>query len=135
MKRKFHTGSFPLYINRQQAHASRLFYSLYILRVVSPIMFIAIFRGRIFCIINDANLLALPVMKEGRLPNFLKHSFTTSSGLSTRGVKNPVFSGCVFLKPGVAVAPAQHAITSTPLFFHSYHRLSASILLNALVAA
>ena len=110
-------------------------YNLYIFRVVSPIILIAIFLGRILCIINDATLFPLPVIHDGCLPSLLKHTAGISSGNSILGAKKTLFPGCVFLKFGVEVAPAQHAIISTPLFFHSNHRLSPSMRIYAFVAA
>jgi hypothetical protein len=53
----------------------------------------AIFRGNILCMKKEAILLPLPVIKEGFLPSFLKHSLTTSSGSCTPGAKGLAFAG------------------------------------------
>lgn len=42
-----------------------------------PIIFTAILRDSILCIKKEGSLLALPLIFDGLLPGFLKHSFTT----------------------------------------------------------
>ena len=135
IRRKSPGGSFHTSIEITDHQDLFRFYNRYIFLVVFPIMFTAIFRDSILWIIKDAILFPLPVMKDGRLPSLLKHSLTTSSGASTRGLNNPVLPGSDFIYPGVDVAPAQQPIISMPLFFHSYQRLSDRIMRKAFVAA
>src|SRR5215467_4289088 len=98
--------------------------TLYIFLVVFPIIFTAFSLEKIFCMKKEATRFPLPLMNEGVLPSFFRHSSTTSSGSCGRGASHPIFPGFERMKLGVEVAPAQQAITSIPFGFHSYHRLS-----------
>jgi len=51
----------------------------YIFRVVLPMILIAFFLEKIYCIKKEASLFPRPLINEGVLPSFLKHSFTTAS--------------------------------------------------------
>ena len=63
------------------------------MRVVSPMMFTAVFSGINLCMKNDAILLLLPVIKEGCFHSRLKHSTATCSGLRTAGERRLVIAG------------------------------------------
>ena len=67
----------------------------YIFRVVSPIRFTARFTENSLFMRKQAILLDPPLTKDGTLPIFERHSFTTSSGNWGFGAKALIFSGWV----------------------------------------